>query len=152
MTELSALYQAVVLDHNRSPRNFRAVEPHDYSADGKNPLCGDRVHVELRLDGDGRIEDIGFDGEGCAISMATASIMTEVLMGRTLDEARDISARFQGLVSGRGGELSVDGDSALEKLQALAGVRDYPMRVRCATLAWNTLQAALDSPDGQRTE
>ena len=152
MTDLSALYQAVVLDHNRSPRNFRAVEPHDHAADGNNPLCGDRVHVELRLDAAGRIEDIGFDGEGCAISTAAASIMTEVLMGRTVEEARVISTRFQGLVTDREAELAVDDDPVLEKLQALAGVRDYPMRVRCATLAWHTLQAALDSPDGQRTE
>ena len=152
MTELSALYQAVVLDHNRSPRNFRAVQPHDHAADGKNPLCGDWVHVELRLDADGRIEDIGFDGEGCAISTAAASIMTEVLTGRTVDEARAIGSRFQGLVTDRGAELPADSDPALEKLQALAGVRDYPMRVKCATLAWHTLQAALDSPGGQRTE
>ena len=153
MTQLSALYQAVVLDHNRSPRNFRAVEPHDHAADGNNPLCGDRVHVELRLDAAGRIEDIGFDGEGCAISTAAASIMTEVLIGRTAEEARIISARFQRLVTDREAELAAaDDDPALEKLQALAGVRDYPMRVKCATLAWHTLQAALDSPGGQRTE
>ena len=152
MTELSALYQAVVLDHNRSPRNFRAVNPHDYSADGNNPLCGDRVHVELRVDAHGRIEDIGFDGEGCAISTAAASIMTDVLMGRTVDEARAIAARFQRLVTDRDGDPVTANDPVLEKLQALAGVRDYPTRVRCATLAWHTLQAALDSPAGQGTE
>lgn len=152
MTELSALYQAVVLEHNRSPRNFRAVEACDHAADGNNPLCGDRIHVELRLDAAGRIEDIGFDGEGCAISTAAASIMTEILMGRTVVEARAISERFQRLVTDRAAEPAADDDPALDKLQALAGVRDYPMRVKCATLAWHTLQAALDPPDRQRTE
>lgn len=152
MTELSALYQAVVLDHNRSPRNFRAVDSCDHAADGNNPLCGDRIHVELRLDAAGRIEDIGFDGEGCAISTAAASIMTEILMGRSVVEARAISERFQRLVTDRDAEPAADDDPALDKLQALAGVRDYPMRVKCAMLAWHTLQAALDPPDRQRTE
>ena len=144
MTDLSALYQAVVLDHNRAPRNCHAVSPHDYEGDGNNPLCGDWVHVELRLDSAGRIEDVGFSGEGGAISTASASIMTEVLMGRTLDEARRIGERFQHLVTDRDAPLPAEDDPELEKLLALAGVRDYPMRVKCATLAWHTLQAAIE--------
>ncbi|MEX0372736.1 Fe-S cluster assembly sulfur transfer protein SufU [Spiribacter roseus] len=152
MTELSVLYQAVVLDHNRAPRNRHEVQPHDGEADGNNPLCGDWVHVEFRLDPAGCIEDIGFNGEGCAISTASASIMTEVLKGRTLDEARRIGERFQQLVTDREAPLPAADDPDLEKLLALAGVRDYPMRVKCATLAWHTLQAAIEAPASADSE
>jgi len=145
MTDLSALYQAVVLDHNRAPRNCRAVEPHDAAADGNNPLCGDWVRVELRFDAAGRIETVGFTGEGCAISRASASIMTEVVTGRTPESVRRLSDRFEQLVTDREAALPESEDPELEQLLVLAGVRDYPMRVRCATLAWHTLRAAIES-------
>lgn len=140
MSELRELYQQVILDHNKHPRNFHAVEPHSHQADGYNPLCGDKVHVALRTDPDGRIEDIGFQGEGCAISTASASIMTESLLGHTVEEARDMFERFQFLVT----EDDAQPDASFGKLGVLAGVRAYPMRVKCATLAWHTLQAALN--------
>lgn len=140
MTDLSELYQAVILDHNKNPRNCRGVDPHNHQADGYNPLCGDQVHIELRADAEGRIEDIGFRGEGCAICMASASIMTESLIGQTLDEAQALFARFHDSLIDNQREL----DASLGKLGVLAGVRDYPMRVKCATLAWHTLRAALN--------
>jgi len=140
MTDLSELYQAVILDHNKNPRNYRAVDPHNHQADGYNPLCGDQVHIELRADAEGCIEDIGFRGEGCAICMASASIMTESLKGQTLDEAQALFKRFHDLLTDNQREI----DASLGKLGVLAGVRDYPMRVKCATLAWHTLQAALN--------
>jgi nitrogen fixation NifU-like protein len=148
MSDLRDLYQEVILDHNKRPRNFRDVDPHSHSADGYNPLCGDRVTVRLQLDADQRIEDIGFQGEGCAISTASASIMTEVLKGRTADEARRLFRQFQELVT------SDDAlpDPDLGKVAVLAGVREYPMRVKCATLAWHTLQAALDETHEVTTE
>lgn len=148
MSDLRDLYQEVILDHNKRPRNFRGVEPHSHTADGYNPLCGDRVTVQLHLDADDRIQDIGFQGEGCAISTASASIMTEVLKGRTVDEARHLFEQFHELVTSD----DTLPDPALGKVAVLAGVRDYPMRVKCATLAWHTLQAALEEKREVTTE
>ncbi len=148
MSDPSELYQAVILDHNKQPRNFRAIEPHTHDADGHNPLCGDQLHLELRLDPAGCIEDIGFTGEGCAISTASASIMTEMLKGQSLETARALFERFHHLLTHPDAEL----DPELGKLAVLAGVRDYPMRVKCATLAWHTLQAALDEQGSVSTE
>ncbi len=148
MSDLRDLYQEVILDHNKRPRNFRGVEPHSHTADGYNPLCGDRVTVQLHLDADNRIQDIGFQGEGCAISTASASIMTEVLKGHTVDQARHLFEQFHEL-------MTTDDtlpDPALGKVAVLAGVRDYPMRVKCATLAWHTLQAALEEKREVTTE
>lgn len=143
MSELRELYQQVILDHNKHPRNFHAVEPYSHQADGYNPLCGDKVHVALRTDSHGRIEDIGFQGEGCAISTASASIMTESLQGHTVEQARDMFERFHSLVT----DDNAQPDASFGKLGVLAGVRAYPMRVKCATLAWHTLQAALNDED-----
>lgn len=148
MAELRELYQEVILDHNKHPRNFHAVQPHSHEADGYNPLCGDHLHLELRLDGSGRIEEIGFQGEGCAISTASASIMTEALKGRTVMEAKALFSQFHGLVT----DQDAEADPNLGKLAVLAGVRAYPMRVKCATLAWHTLEAALDNRGEVSTE
>ena len=148
MSDLRELYQEVILDHNKQPRNFHAVDPHDHEADGYNPLCGDQIHLELRLDAEGHIEDIGFQGQGCAISTASASIMTEALKGRTLEEAKSLFDRFHHLVT----DDDAEADPSLGKLGVLAGVRDYPMRVKCATLAWHTLQAALEEKGEVTTE
>lgn len=148
MSDLRDLYQEVILDHNKRPRNFHPVEPHSHSADGYNPLCGDRVTIQLHLDDAGRIEDIGFQGQGCAISTASASIMTEVLKGLTVEEANTLFERFHDLVT-RDDAMP---DPELGKIAVLAGVRDYPMRVKCATLAWHTLQAALEEKAEVTTE
>ncbi|AGM40822.1 hypothetical protein SPISAL_03640 [Spiribacter salinus M19-40] len=139
MADPRALYQAVILDHNKHPRNFHAVQPHSHSADGHNPLCGDQLHLELRVDSDGRIEDIGFTGDGCAISMASTSIMTEALKGQSIESARALFESFHAVVT----DESIEPDPSLGKLSVLAGVRAYPMRVKCATLPWHTLEAAL---------
>ena len=140
MTDLRDLYQEVILDHNKRPRNFGAMAGADRQAEGHNPLCGDRVTVFLKMDGD-RIEDIAFEGAGCAISTASASLMTEALKGKRVEEARALFQDFH--------ELVTKGDAGADvgKLAALGGVREYPMRVKCATLAWHTLQAALEERD-----
>jgi nitrogen fixation protein NifU and related proteins len=138
-TELDDLYQEVILDHNRKPRNFHALDA-GRKAEGFNPLCGDRLTVYLRVD-DGVITDVGFQGSGCAISKASASLMTESIKGKSVDDATRMLERFQKMVT------SSDPVDGLGKLKALAGVRQFPVRVKCATLAWHTLRAALEAPD-----
>ena len=140
MSDLRDLYQEVILDHNRSPRNFGRLEDADLHADGHNPLCGDKLSVTLKLNGD-RVTDLRFEGSGCAISKASASLMTEGVKGRTFDEFREIFDRFHRLVTDQ--EAPAD-DAELGKLAVFAGVRDYPARVKCAILAWHTLRAAVD--------
>jgi nitrogen fixation NifU-like protein len=139
MSDLRELYQEVILDHSRRPRNFGACPHCNRDAKGHNPLCGDRITVQLDLDND-TIKDVHFQGQGCAISMASASLMTEMVKGKTVAEAKRLFDSFHTLVTG--GEP--DG-AELDKLEVLAGVRDYPVRVKCATLAWHTLAAALDN-------
>lgn len=140
-SELTALYQDIIIDHNKSPRNFREIPPPRHEADGYNPLCGDRLSVYLTLNGE-QIQDVSFKGSGCAISVASASLMTEALKGRTVDEARKLFERMHALLTDRASTR--DDDTELGKLGALAGVRAYPSRVKCATLAWHTVQSALD--------
>ena len=142
MNELRDLYQEVILDHNRRPRNFGALPEANRRAEGHNPLCGDRVTVYLDVAG-GRIRDLAFQGSGCAISTASASLMTEALKGRSVEEARQLFQGFHGLVTTGAGE----GSEELGKLAVFGGVREFPMRVKCATLAWLTLLAALDQKD-----
>jgi nitrogen fixation NifU-like protein len=140
MSELRELYQTTILDHNRSPRNFRVPEGANREAAGHNPLCGDRVVVHLRLEDD-RVVDIGFQGTGCAISTASASLMTQAVKGRSRAEIERLFERFHALVT----EEPRAGTDASEvgKLAVFAGVREFPVRVKCATLAWHTLRAAL---------
>ncbi len=138
MSDLRDLYQEVIFDHNRNPRNFRAMEDANRTAEGFNPLCGDRLTLYLKVD-DGRIVDASFQGSGCAISTASASLMTDALKGRTVEEAEGLFHGFHDLITGEGG-APVD----LGKLEVLSGVREFPTRVKCATLAWHTLNAALD--------
>jgi len=135
------LYQEVILDHNRRPHNFRTIEQARH-AEGYNPLCGDRLTVYLKMDGD-RIKDASFQGSGCAISKASASLMTDSVKGKTLEEARALFERFQRLIT-RSADEPVDD---LGKLSVFAGVRQYPTRVKCASLAWHTLRAAADARD-----
>lgn len=139
MNDLRELYQEVILDHSRRPRNFGACPHCNRDAKGHNPLCGDRISVQLNVEGE-TIKDAHFQGQGCAISMASASLMTEMVKGKSVAEARALFDNFHTLVTG-GGATGVD----LDKLEVLAGVRDYPVRVKCATLAWHTLAAALDN-------
>ena len=140
MSELRELYQEVILDHNKRPRNFRELEGADRHADGYNPLCGDKLAVYVNLDGD-VITDISFLGSGCAISKASASLMTDAVKGKTLGEAQQLFERFHRMVTES--ELTTNVES-LGKLAVLSGVRDYPTRVKCASLAWHTLRAACD--------
>jgi nitrogen fixation NifU-like protein len=142
MSELTALYQDIILDHYKRPRHRGRLEPADGESEGYNPLCGDKVRLTLRWDEGGeRIGEVAFEGEGCAISTASASLLTEAVAGKTKDEVRDLSASFLDVLTGDRDPLS---DPRLGKLAALAGVRQYPMRVKCATLAWHTLLAALE--------
>ena len=140
MNGLDDLYQEILLDHYRSPRNFGPLPGHDHEAEGHNPLCGDRVRVEVRLDGD-RLAAVRFEGSGCAISTASASMMTEMVSGKTREETDRLFERFRALVTGEGDSGPIE---ELGELAALGGVREFPMRVKCATLAWHTLRAALD--------
>ena len=145
MTDLRQLYQEVILDHYRKPRNFAEMEAPSHHADGHNPLCGDRVKVFLELEGD-VIRKIAFQGAGCAISTASASLMTEAVEGKTLTEVDNLFQHFHGMVTTTEGEPH----ESLGKLEALSGVRQLPVRIKCATLAWHTLKAALKtSPDGE---
>jgi nitrogen fixation NifU-like protein len=136
--DLSELYQEVILDHNRRPRNYRAIEGAS-RAEGYNPLCGNRITVYLRIDPEGVIRDASFQGSGCAISKASASLMTDSVKGRTVAEAAALVARFQHMITAPT-DAPVEDD--LGKLTVLAGVRQFPVRVKCASLAWHTLKAA----------
>jgi nitrogen fixation NifU-like protein len=134
------LYQEVVFDHNRNPRNFRVIPGASRKIEGFNPLCGDRITLYVRIN-DGLIEDVSFQGSGCAISTASASLMTEIVKGKTEQEAEHLFELFHRITTGKNGEAVNLED--LGKLAVLAGVRAYPARVKCATLAWHSLQAAL---------
>jgi nitrogen fixation NifU-like protein len=140
MSDLRDLYQEVILDHSKRPRNFRALPGATGKAEGYNPLCGDRETVYVELDGD-RLKDVAFQGAGCAISTASASMMTESLKGKTRAEADALFERFHRLITGKDGAPSAP---ELGKLTVFSGVREYPVRVKCATLPWHTLKAALE--------
>lgn len=146
MNDLRDLYQEVILEHSRNPRNEGRIEAPSGTADGHNPLCGDRIVLDVAV-ADGAIRDIRFEARGCAISVAAASLMSEALKGRTTGEALDLFRRFQDLLTDEDG--SADG---LDKLEVLSGVREFPMRVKCATLPWHTLRAALEGGAEATTE
>lgn len=149
--DLRDLYQDVILDHSKRPRNFGPAPLANRSARGNNPMCGDRVVVHLELAGE-TIADARFEAKGCAISVASASMMTEMVMGRTVAEARDLFARFRRLVT-TDDKLSDQDATRLDKLVALSGVREFPTRVKCATLAWHAMVAALENKTEEvRTE
>ena len=143
--DLRDLYQEVILDHGKTPRNFRAIDRATCLAHGNNPICGDTLVVYLALGPDGRIKDVSFQGQGCAISVASASMMTEILKGKTRDEATALFDCFHDMCTRDDFDparaKSCDAD-AMERLSALSGVREFPIRVKCATLAWHTMQAA----------
>ena len=141
MSSLSELYQSVILEHNRSPRNYRVMEDADRQAEGNNPVCGDSLTVWLKLDGD-RISDVSFHGMGCAISRASASLMTAAVKGKSRRVAEEAFERFRRLVTGRSEPADAE---TLGKLAVFSGVSAYPTRVKCASLAWHTLKAALST-------
>lgn len=150
MSELRELYQEIILDHNKTPRNFGKIETANRTQEGYNPLCGDHLHVHLHVNGD-QIEDISFEGSGCAISKASASLMTAAIKGMPVAEALELFEQFHQMVTAEVDE-PVD-DEQLGKMAIFAGVREFPMRVKCATLAWHTMKAAvLDSQDPVSTE
>ncbi len=148
MTGLNDLYQEVILHHNRAPRNFGRLEDADCQAEGHNPLCGDRLTVWLKLDGD-RVADLRFEGQGCAISTASASLMTEAVKDRSRQEVERLFQAFHDLVTG---QPPAAGAPELGKLEIFAGVSEFPVRVKCASLAWHTLMAALEGGGRVSTE
>jgi len=150
--DLRELYQELILDHGKHPRNFHADEKANRHALGHNPLCGDKIDVYVTVDDKGLIADVSFQGSGCAISVASASMMTEMLKGKTADEAAQLFDYMHKACTGeKADEAGLDED-AVAHIKALSGVRDYPIRVKCATLAWHTLQAALKNEDKVSTE
>jgi len=147
---LRELYQDVILDHSRHPRHFGPLPDATHTGEGHNPLCGDRVKIYLALDNANRIADIKFEGKGCAISQASASLMTDMLVGRSIEEAEKLMGGFLHMVKGEAdiGELNADDR---ERLEVMAGVSAFPMRVKCATLAWHTMKSALEGGEAAKS-
>ena len=149
MSELSELYQQVILDHNKKPRNFRKLENANHTAEGYNPLCGDHLTVYLNVEDD-LVQDVGFEGSGCAISKASASMMTQAVKGKSGEEVERLFKEFHSMVTG---ELDEDTEeNSLGNLKIFAGVREFPVRVKCATLPWHTMHAALHKQEQVSTE
>ena len=149
MSELSELYQQVILDHNKKPRNFHKLENANRRAEGYNPLCGDHLNVYLHIEGD-QVQDVSFEGSGCAISKASASMMTQAVKGKSKQEAEALFNEFHRMATG---ELDEENEpNQLGKLKIFAGVRDFPARVKCATLSWHTMHAALNELQQVSTE
>jgi nitrogen fixation protein NifU and related proteins len=149
MSELSELYQQVILDHNKKPRNFRKLEQANHSAEGYNPLCGDHLTVYVDLEGDS-LKEIAFEGSGCAISKAAASMMTQAVKGKSKAQAEELFNEFHSMVTGELDEETEENN--LGNLRIFAGVREFPVRVKCATLPWHTLHAALNDKQQVSTE
>ena len=149
MSELSELYQQVILDHNKKPRNFRKLEAPSHTAEGYNPLCGDQMTVYLNIAGD-QVEDVAFEGSGCAISKASASMMTQAVKGKSKEQAENLFNEFHSMVTGELNEETEE--NVLGNLKIFAGVREFPVRVKCATLPWHTLHAALNTQEQVSTE
>lgn len=144
MQDLRELYQQIILDHNKNPKNFKKVEGATHESEGYNPLCGDKIKLSLKMEGD-KIADIGFQGSGCAISKASASVMTTMVKGKSVDEADALFEIFKhAITSGVNEEVDTD---RLGKLAVFAGVREFPSRIKCAALAWHTMEAALHNDD-----
>jgi nitrogen fixation NifU-like protein len=150
MDDLRDLYQEVILDHNKRPRNFGALERASHQADGHNPLCGDQLSISLAVE-DGAVQDVRFEGSGCAISTASASLMTEAVKGKSLEEAQRLFDGFHDLLTGDPSQAA-KASADLGKLAVFEGVREFPVRVKCATLSWHTLKSALDGEAAASTE
>jgi nitrogen fixation NifU-like protein len=149
---LRELYQEVILDHGRHPRHFGRLSGANREAEGRNPLCGDELHLYLKIDENDRIDDVRFEGKGCAISMASASMMTELVKGKPVAEAKALMDAFVHLAKGEALNGAALGDEELERLKVMSGVSQFPMRVKCATLAWHTLASACESGKPVTTE
>lgn len=149
MSELSELYQQVILDHNKKPRNFRELESANHSAEGFNPLCGDQLTVYLSLQDDA-VQDVSFQGSGCAISKASASMMTQAVKGKSKQQAEALFTDFHRMVTGE--DYEAESENRLGNLKIFEGVRDFPVRVKCATLPWHTMHAALNNKELVSTE
>ena len=146
--DLKDLYQEIILDHGKNPRNLGKFDNYNKDAKGNNPLCGDNVHVYLRINENKKVEDIAFEGHGCAISMASASIMTDMVRGKEEKEVKEIVTDFLGMIKEKDSlETNILKDDEKTKLMSLSGVKQYPMRVKCATLSWHTLTSALNNSD-----
>jgi len=150
LDDLRELYQEVILDHSKHPRNFRKITPCSHEGHGYNPLCGDTVNVYLELDDKSQIIDIAFDGKGCAISTASASMMTDVIKGKSVDDANTLFENFRSLATGKRDKIDAGDDT--ERLMILAGVKQFPMRVKCATLPWHAMHTALQGKTEISTE
>ncbi|MDR3423665.1 MAG: SUF system NifU family Fe-S cluster assembly protein [Alphaproteobacteria bacterium] len=150
--DLRDLYQDLILDHGKHPRNFHALPNANHEALGHNPLCGDKINLYVTVDAQNVIQDVAFQGSGCAISMASASMMTEMLKGKTAEEAARLFAYLHDACTGKSADKAGLDEDAVDRINALSGVRDYPIRVKCATLAWHTLQAALKNDKKVSTE
>jgi len=149
MSELSELYQQVILDHNKKPRNFRKLEAANHTAEGYNPLCGDQLTIYLNLEDD-LVKEVGFEGSGCAISKASASMMTQAVKGKSKEQAENLFKEFHRMVTGELDEETQENN--LGNLKIFAGVREFPVRVKCATLPWHTMHAALNKQEQISTE
>ena len=146
--DLKDLYQEIILDHGKNPRNLGKFDNYNKDAKGNNPLCGDNVHVYLRLNENKKVEDIAFEGHGCGISMASASIMTDMVRGKEEKEVKEIVTDFLGMIKEKDSlETNILKEDEKTKLMSLSGVKQYPMRVKCATLSWHTITSALDNSD-----
>lgn len=153
LDDLRELYQEVILDHGRNPRNYGKPDEANHRADGHNPLCGDRISVYLDVDGEGVVRNAAFDGRGCAISQASASLMTEIVSGKTLEQVGALFRNFHDMcTSDAGAETDKSLADEMDRLRVLSGVRQYPVRVKCATLAWHTMNAALRGEAEATTE
>ena len=153
LDDLRELYQEVILDHGRNPRNYGKPDEANHRADGRNPLCGDRISVYLDVDGEGVVRNAAFDGRGCAISQASASLMTEIVSGKTLAQVGALFRNFHDMcTSDAGAETDESLADEMDRLRVLSGVRQYPIRVKCATLAWHTMNAALRGEAEATTE
>jgi nitrogen fixation protein NifU and related proteins len=149
MSELSELYQQVILDHNKKPRNFRKLDDANHTAEGYNPLCGDQLTIYVNLAGDA-VQEIAFEGSGCAISKAAASMMTQAVKGKSKEQVEELFREFHSMVTGELDEETQE--NSLGNLKIFAGVRDFPVRVKCATLPWHTMHAALNNEERVSTE
>ena len=150
--DLRELYQDIILEHGKSPRNFGKCEKHTHQAKGYNPLCGDKVHIYLKLNDEKKVENLTFEGSGCAISIASTSIMTELVKGKNLDVTKKIIEAFMNMIKSTDGIKSYElSDEQKIKIMSLSGVQQYPMRVKCATLAWHTLISAIDEKESVAT-
>lgn len=145
MATMDELYQSVIIEHDRSPRNFRKLEAPTHHVEARNPLCGDEVNLELLVDAQGVITDVAFQGRGCAVSKASASMLTTAIKGKSVAEARELADQFQALLTGKGGD-----QDTLGKLKVFAGLAAYPMRVKCATMAWHALKDATSEERGAK--